>query len=179
MSEYGATTRIACLIVALAGLGLLTGCGGGSSDSTGSTPASGELSKSEWLAQANEICKAGSEDEDVAAWNKELDRLNESGLSAPREITEFAAILRKVLPKSKQGIRELRELEPPSKDSPTIEAVLEKDEETLELLEKTAKEMEEGNVAKAKLLSFKVAMANRTAQWMARRDGLKLCGIER
>lgn len=171
--------RIACLAVLVAGLGLLTGCGGGSSGSTGSTPASGKQSKSEWLAQADEICKAANEDKDVATWNKELDRLNESGLSAPKEIAEFAAILRKVLPKSKQGIRELRELKPPSKDSHAIEAVLEKDEETLELFEKTAKEMEEGNVAKAKLLSLKAGMSNQTAQWMARRDGLKLCGVEK
>jgi hypothetical protein len=92
---------------------------------------------------------------------------------------EFAAILRKVLPKSEQGIQELRELEPPSEDSHAIEAVLEKDDETLELLEKTAKEMEEGNVAKAKLLSLKAAMSNQTAQWMAQRDGLKLCGVEK
>ena len=169
--------RIACLIAVLAGLGLLTGCGGGSSDSTGFTPASGELSKSEWLAQANEICKA--EGEDVAPLNKELDRLNKSGLSAPKEIAEFAAILRKVLPRSERGIRELRELEPPSEESHSIDAVLEKDEETLELIEKTAEEMEEDNIAAAKLLSLKAAMANRTAQWMAQRDGLKLCGTEK
>jgi hypothetical protein len=161
----------------LAGLGLLTGCGGGSSDSTGSTAASGEQSKSEWLAQADEICKAANED--GAAWNKELDRLNESGLSAPKEIAEFAAILRKALPRSERGIRELRELEPPSEDSDAIDAVLEKDEETQELIAKTAEEMEEGNIAKAKLLSLKAAMANRTAQWMAQRDGLELCGVEK
>ncbi len=131
------------------------------------------LSKSEWLAQANEICKAA--EEDVTPSNKELDRLNESGLSAPEEIAEFAAILRKVLPRSEREIRELRELEPPSKESHSIGAVLEKDEETLELTEKTAEEMEEGNIAAAKLLSLKAAMANRTAQWMAQRDGLKLC----
>jgi hypothetical protein len=51
----------------------------------------------------------------------------------------------------------LRELEPPSEDSHAIAALLEKDEETLELLEKTADEMEEGNIADAKLLSFKAA----------------------
>lgn len=169
--------RVACAMALLAGLGLLTGCGGGSSDSTGSTVASGEQSKSEWLAQANEICKAGAEREDVAAWNKELDRLNESGLSAPKEIAEFAAILRKTLPRSERGIRELRELEPPSEDSDAIDAVLDKDEETLELLDKTAEEMEQGNVAAAKLLSLKTAMANRTAQWMAQRDDLELCGV--
>ena len=53
------------------------------------------------------------------------------------------------------------------------------DEETLELIKKTAEEMEEGNIADAKLLSFKAAMANQTAQWMAQRDGLKLCGTEK
>ncbi len=169
--------RIACLTAVLAGLGLLTGCGGGSSDSIESTPESGELSKSEWLAQANGICKA--EGEDVAPLNKELDQLNESGLNAPKEIAEFAAILRRALPRSKRGIRELRELKPPSQESHSIDAVLEKDEETLELTEKTAEEMEEGNVAAAKLLSLKAAMANRTAQWMAQRDGLKLCGTEK
>jgi hypothetical protein len=171
--------RIACLMVLLAGLGLLTGCGGGSSDSAGSTSAGGGLSKSEWIAQADEICKAADEDQDVAARNKELERLNESGLNAPGEIAEFAATLRKVLPKSEQGIRELRELEPPSEGAHAIEAVLEKDEETLGLLRKKAKEMEEGNVAKAKLLSLKAAMSNHTAQWMAKRDGLKLCGVEK
>ncbi|HEY5053760.1 MAG TPA: hypothetical protein VII45_10170, partial [Solirubrobacterales bacterium] len=160
----------------LAGLGLLTGCGGGSSDSTRSTPASGGLSKAEWLAQANEICKA--EGEDVAPLNKELDQLNESGLTAPKETAEFAAILRKALPRSERGIRELRELESPSDKSHAIDAVLEKDEETLELTEKTAEEMEEGNIAAAKFLSLKAAMANRTAQWMAQRDGLKLCETE-
>jgi hypothetical protein len=155
----------------------LTGCGRGSSDSTGSTPASGELSKSEWLAQADELCKA--EGEEVAPLNKKLDRLNESGLSAPKEFAEFASILRKTLPRFERGIRELRELEVPSEESHAIDAVLDKDEETLELLDKTAEEMEEGNIEDAKLLSFKAAMANRTAQWMAQRDGLKLCGTEK
>jgi hypothetical protein len=169
--------RVACAMALLAGFGLLTGCGGGSSDSAKATAESGELSKSEWVAQTDEICKA--QRETLAPLNKELDRLNESGLSAPKEIAEFAAILRKALPRSERGIRELRELEPPSKDSHAIAAVLEKNEETLELLEKTADEMEEGNTADAKLLSFKAAMANRTAQWMARRDGLKLCGVEK
>lgn len=171
--------RIACLMALLAGLGLLAGCGEGSSDSTGSTSASGDLSKSEWIARADEICQAADEDEDVAAWNKKLDRLNESGLNDPEEVAEFAAILRKVLPKSEQGIRELRELEPPSGDSHAIEAVLEKDEETLGLIKETAKEMEKGNVATAKLLSLKAAMSNRTAQWMAKRDDLELCGVEK
>ena len=134
--------RIACLMALLAGLGLLAGCGEGSSDSTGSTSVSGDLSKSEWIARADEICQAEDEDEDVAAWNKKLDRLNESGLNDPEEVAEFAAILRKVLPKSEQGIRELRELEPPRGDSHAIEAVLEKDEETLGLIKEAAKEME-------------------------------------
>jgi hypothetical protein len=39
--------------------------------------------------------------------------------------------------------------------------------------------MEEGNIAKAKRLSFKAGMSNQTAQWMAQRDGLKLCGVEK
>jgi hypothetical protein len=161
----------------LAGLGLLAGCGEGSSDPTGSTPAGGELSNSEWFAQANEICREG--EEDLAPWNKEMDRLNESGLSAPEEIAAFAAILRKVLPRSEREIREVRELEPPSEDADAIYAVLEKNEETLELLEKTAEKMEEGDIANAKLLSFKAAMARQTAQWMAKRHGLDLCGVEK
>jgi hypothetical protein len=169
--------RIACVMALLAGFGLLTGCGGGSSDSAGAMAESGELSKSEWVAQADEICKA--QGEALAPLNKELDRLNASGLSAPKEIAEFAAILRKALPRSERGIRELRELEPPSKDSHAIAAVLEKNDETLELLEKTADEMEEGNIAEAKFLSLKAAMSNRTAQWMAQRDDLKLCGVEK
>lgn len=124
----------------------MAGCGGGSSESTGSAAASGELSKSEWLAQADEICKA--ERQDVAPLNKELDRLNESGLSIPKEIAEFAAILRKALPRSDQALRELRELEPPSGESDAIDALLEKVEETQELIEETAGEMEAGNMAK-------------------------------
>lgn len=169
--------RIACVMALLAGVGLLTSCGGSSSDSARGTDESGELSKSEWVAQADEICKA--QGATLAPLNREMDRLNKSGLTAPKEIAEFAAILRKALPRSERGIRELQELEPPSKDSHAIAAVLAKDEETLELLDKTADEMEEGNIADAKLLSFKAAMANRTAQWMAQRDGLKLCGVEK
>jgi len=169
--------RVACAMALLLGFGLFVGCGGGSSDSTKAMAESDELSQAEWIAQADEICKA--QREDLASWNKELDRLNKSGLSAPKEIAEFAAILRKVLPRAERGIRELQELEPPSKDSHAIAAVLDKDEETLELLEKTADQMEEGNTADAKFLSFKAAMANRTAQWMAQRDGLKLCGVEK
>ena len=164
-------------MVLLTALGLLSGCGGGSSDSIESGSGSGEQSKSAWLAQANEICRA--EMEDVAPLNKDLDRLNDSGLSAPKQIAEFAAILRKVLPKSEETIRELRELEPPSEDSNAIEAVLAKNEETLELIDRTAEEMEEGSIGKAKLLSLKAAMSNRTAQWMAQREGLKLCGVAR
>lgn len=164
-------------MASLAGFGLLAGCGGGSSHSAGSTAARRELSKSEWIAQANEICKAASED--LAPLNEESDRLNESGPSAPKEIAKFASILRKELPRSEQAIRELRDLDPPKEDSNTIDALLEKDEETLGLIEKTAEEMEEGNVAKAKLLSLKAAMAKRTAQWMAQGDGLEVCGGEK
>jgi hypothetical protein len=167
--------RMVCVMALLAALGLLIGCGRGSSDSTGFTAASGELSRSEWLAKADEICKA--ERHDVAPFNKELDRLNKSGLSAPEEIAKFAAILRKALPRSKQALRESRELVPPSGDFDAIDALLEKGEETQGLIEETAEEMEEGNIAKAKLLSFKAAMANRTAQWMAQRDHLEVCGI--
>lgn len=175
--RVGETMRIPCLMVLLAGLGLLTGCGGRSSDSIGSTAATGELSKSEWLAQAQEICKA--EEDDVAPLNKELDRLNDSGLSAPSEIAEFAAILRKALPRSQQALREMRELEPPSRESEAIHTLLGKAEETLDLLEETAEEMEEGNAAKAKLFSFKTAMAKRTGEWMAQRDGLDVCAAEK
>ena len=38
--------------------------------------------------------------------------------------------------------------------------------------------MEKGNTAKAKLLSPRAGMANRTAQWIAQRDGLEFCGVE-
>lgn len=168
------SVRVVALLV---GLGLLTGCGGGADDSTGSTAASSALSKSKWLAQAERICKA--EGDDVAPLNEELDRLNDSGLSAPKEVAEFAAILREALPRSAQSLQELRELEPPSTESDTIDALLEKLDETQELLEETAKEMEDGNVEKAKLLSFKVVMAKRTAEWMAERDGLEVCVDER
>jgi hypothetical protein len=73
----------------------------------------------------------------------------------------------------------LRELEPPSEASDAIDAVLEKDEETQELIGKTAEKMEEGNIAEAKLLSLKAGIANQTAGWMTQRDGLKLCGVEK
>ena len=168
--------RSAHVVAVVAGLGLLTGCGGGSSDSIGSTAATDELSKSEWLAQAREICKA--EEGDIAPLNKELDRLNDSGLSSPGEVVEFAAILRMALPRSEQALREMRELEPPSRESEAIDALLGKAEETLDLLDETAEEMEDGNAAKAKLLSLKTAMAKRTGDWMAQRDGLDVCATE-
>ena len=95
------------------------------------------------------------------------------------EIAEFAAILRKTLPRSDQALRELRELEPPSRESDSVDALIEKFDETQELLEETTDEMEEGNVEKAKLLSLKVMMASRTAEWMAQRDGLAVCVDEK
>jgi hypothetical protein len=108
-----------------------------------------------------------------------MGRLNESGLRTPKEIAEFAAILRKALPRSEQALQEWRELEPPSGNSDAIHALLEKAEETQELLEETTEEMEEGNIAKAKLLSLKAAMAKRTAEWMAQRDHLEVCAAEK
>ena len=83
--------RTACAMALLAGLGLSMGCGGASSDSTGYSAVGGEMSKSEWIAQADEICRA--ERQDVAP-SRESDRLNKSGLSAHKEVAKFAAILR-------------------------------------------------------------------------------------
>lgn len=165
--------RFAWVMVVVVGLGILTGCGGDSSDSTRSTAESDELSKSEWIAQVEGICKA--QREDTAPLNKKLDRLNDSGLTAPGEIAEYAAILRKAIPRSERALRESRELEPPSEDSDAVDAMLDKSAETLDLIEKTVEKMEEGSVKEAKLLSFKAAMARRTGQLMAQRYGLRDC----
>jgi hypothetical protein len=173
--------RAGALLVTIAMAILLQACGGGgSSSSTSGSPAAasstGELSKSEWIAQADEICQTYKDE--TSDLKSEFESLEESGLSSPKELVEGAALFREILPKSEEETEELRELDPPSGDESILDAMLSKVEEAQAVLLKVADALEEGEIAEVSSFVKEGEQANNTAKGMAQGYGLKVCGSE-
>lgn len=112
--------RIALCLLALAALGTTAGCG-----DDGGPP----LSSDEFVKQANAICKAG--DAKLAEKGKEL--LTNPNTTADA-VTEF--YLKNAVPNARTKIKEIGELNPPSKDKAKVKKMLEAGKTATDAVEK-------------------------------------------
>lgn len=156
---------------------LLAACGGGSSDTSDSTSASGggeELSKSEWIDQADDVCQEYIEDsEGISA---EIEALDISPKSPQEDLTEASELLRQLDASSKEETDELRGLEPPSADADKIDSMLTKVESTRDLGLQAADALEEGDEAKVEEVLSEGGEINDEAEEIAQDYGMKVCG---
>ena len=136
-------------------LGVATGCAGGGD----------RLSKSEYTRQADGIC--ARYDERLGAVERELDRV-ESPEAA-------AAAIDRGIPIVKDGIAELRELEPPEELEDDVERWLELNEENAENLEKLRDAAEAGDAQQAEEIATRGEETERRSDELAQEIGLEDC----
>jgi hypothetical protein len=168
-------TATAMLAAGLAAALIAAGCGDDDEDTTtaatttetGATGATGAaggepLSKQQFIAQADEICKQGDKqiDQEAREFFGELEQEPE----AP-ELEQFATEV--VVPNIQQQIDDLRSLSPPEGDEDEVSAILDAAQEGLDELEADPSSIDEGPDAGGAF-----AEANRLAQDY----GLKECG---
>jgi hypothetical protein len=168
-------TATAMLAASLAAGLIAAGCGDDDEDTTtaatttetGATGATGvaggePLSKSEFIRQADEICREGDRQIDQRAEDF-FGGLEQDPGSA--ELEEFASEV--VIPNIQQQIDEIRSLTPPEGDDDEVSAILDAAQEGLDELEADPSSIDEGPDAGGAF-----AEANRLAQDY----GLKECG---
>jgi hypothetical protein len=113
-------TLVACMAVAVA----VAGCGGGDKDknaSTTSAPNGPELTKPQYIAAADKICKATS-DKISAAAKTLRDKANKTGTLAVPEVTKFLTTTS--LPSYDAMLKELQTLTPPAADATKIDGLI-------------------------------------------------------
>lgn len=145
------TARIVVTLAVSAGL---VACGGGG------------LAKEEYIARADEICRAS-------------DRETED-LEVPRGVTETREFLEEAESITRRTLERLRELEPPEEDEARIEEMLTKVERAVDLLPQLGQALaqqdtQEGQ-ADARQIATEIQEASSEAQEIARAYGFKECG---
>jgi hypothetical protein len=164
--------RIPILLMCAIGALVLPGCGS-SSDDSGATAGGGEsLSKSEFIAQADQVCESAREE--AKSLEAQLGDLAKAKNS--KEFNEFADVVRQLTDQVTSEIAELRELAPPFVDSGAVENFLSLIEERAVTGEEFANALEDGNQANASSLSEKASATNAKAAAIAKELGFKVCG---
>jgi hypothetical protein len=130
------------LVLAIAASLAAFGCGGGD-DSTTSQSGQGEaLSKSQFIARADAICRRYNAR--IAPLEAKFTELQRQGLSGAR-LSQGADLLRQDASLAQQEEADLRELQPPADDASTIERWLTSGEATALLANKIADAFESGD----------------------------------
>jgi hypothetical protein len=114
------TTRLcaaALATVLVATLAFLPGCGGGGGDG-------GQLTKSEFLAKGDEICRHGSE------------QYAELQKDPPKTSEETAELTQKLIEITRDEVVQIRDLDAPDDVQPALNRYLRAREQGLEILEK-------------------------------------------
>lgn len=147
----GATLIAVALAVALAGCG---GDGGGGN----------ELSKAEWVAQADTICKRVN------------DRLEQT--EQPKTMSELVTVLDQGLEDVNGAIADLRALEPPEDIEPEVDQWLAKVEEAATEIEKARDAAKAQNEERLSAALERGTRVNDEGNRRAREIGLKECAEE-
>lgn len=169
---YGANAMRQCLLLTcVIGSLAMVGCGG--SDSGGSDGSDeGQASKSEFIAQADEICKSAAEE--TASLESRFVRMLESSGSA-QETKEAANLLNELIVSVKQQVDQLARLEPPTSDTKEIDAYIAAIENRISLEQAVASALEENNKARTNNLAKEVVAAGKKSSEIGQRFGFKVC----
>lgn len=152
------------MLVAVAAIAIIAGCGGGS-DSSSTEATTSSLTKAEFLKQGNAICAKGNKE--IEEGFEEFQKENQLQKKRPTKAQLTEAIETIVLPKVRRQIEGVKALAAPSGEEAEVEAITDAAEEALE----------KGEEDPAALTSEKAdpfAKANK----LARDYGLVKCGEE-
>ena len=146
--------RAAGAVAALALAGVAAGCGGGGGDD--------RLTKEDYIAQADAICKAT---------NEEIDALGE-----PETLEEVATLAADAIKLQEDGLAELRALEPPEADEATLNEAYALVEQQVDLGRQIQEAAEAGDMEKIQELLTQGEPIDDQADAIATEYGLTECG---
>jgi hypothetical protein len=113
--------RSAATLLTVAGLAV-AGCGGGGNDKATTTPSGGaELTKAQYIAAADKICKA-TQDKILAAGTSLREGGKKTGTLSVPKVTKF--FKQTSLPAFEATLVKLRALTPPKQDEKTIDGYI-------------------------------------------------------
>ena len=144
-------------VLVLAGAFALAGCGG-----------EDRLSKEEFVQKADATCKK---------YEKRLEPL-ERQLTQAQSIEEAGKIVDRAIPVVREGVRELRELEPPEDLEGKVDRWLDLNEENTETLEKLRDAAKQGDEKKIAELAQEADENEKRGDRIAAEIGLEDCAEE-
>jgi len=131
-------------------LAVVAGCGGSS-----------RLSKAEYAKRADAIC---------TKYNAKL-----KALARPTNISALPDYVDKALPLARKGDDELRALKPPKDEEQTAKEWLDQNDSVVGSMERLRDAAKKGDRAGIQTALNEATSANRTANGLARRLGLRVC----
>ena len=131
-------------------LAVVAGCGGSS-----------RLSKAEYAKRADAIC---------TKYNAKI-----QALGRPTAVSGLPAYVDKALPLARKGDDELRALKPPKDEAQTAKEWLDQNDSVVGSMERLRDAAKKGDRAGIQTALNEASSANRTANGLARRLGLRVC----
>ena len=148
------------LLLVLAVLLVAAACEGGDA-----TPVeTNRLSRTEFLERADAVC---------AEYDRRLAKL-----PRPESIEDVAELAARALPIAREGVRELRALEPPNELRPQVDRWLERNDENVAKMEDLREAALDGNETQVQRIAGAAADNEREADELARQIGLRDCARE-
>ncbi|MCC6224409.1 MAG: hypothetical protein IT201_13085 [Thermoleophilia bacterium] len=148
------TRRAAAAVAALALAGVAAGCGGGGGGD--------RLSKEEFIAQADAICKQA---------NADIDALGE-----PTSLEEIVTLAASAIKIQEESLAELRALKPPEEDEATLNEAYDLVEQQVEVGKKVQAAAEAGDMETIEALIAENEPLDEQADQIALDYGLTECG---
>lgn len=178
-----------CLLAAIV---TITGCGGSSGSSSGSSDSSSDpssstsstqagtagepLTKSEFIAQADDICKTIKEED--ASLEARFQQLSKSPKSA-KDLKELADVARELVGYSAKGIGQIQDLEPPLADQGTIDTYAATINSRIATGKDFADALEANDQERVSSLVEQASVISVKAEKMAKSYGFKVCGASK
>jgi hypothetical protein len=158
--------------VAVLGTAMLVFAGCGDDDKKSDSSSGEKLTKSEYIAKADDICR-----DTKKATKKYSDQLDELQGKAGNDLTKLAPILEGGFKEERKGRARLRALPAPSEDKATLDAYFASADKTLDVGAQLERAAKENDVAKAKkLIKDNEGVDDRQKQ-QATQYGFKVCGL--
>ena len=140
------------LVLALAAVGLLAGCGGGEE----------RLSRAEFVSQADAVCRK---------YEARLDALGQ-----PTNVEQLRSFADKALPIAKDGREELGDLNPPEELEETYDAWLEHGDDAIDIVERLRDAAADGDQAEIQRIAQDAERTDRESNRLAAELGFEQCG---
>ena len=154
----------------------VAGCGGDDDKESGSTGSTGDtqqetakpLTKAEYIAQADDICREGKKATD--GLEKRFDALGDDP-----DVKEIAPVLEDVVAQLRKTREQLGALPAPSEDKATLDGYFASADKTIDVAEQLQEAAEDGDESKADNIADSNDANNDEGERLGKQYGFKVC----